>query len=324
MKTLLMLVPPACSYALNLHLERVAADRAAPDSALTSTEPTRLGSATMGGMAAERRKALGEFLRSRRERRRPEEVGFPVAGRRRTPGLRREEVAMLAGVSVTWYTWLEQGRDVRGSRQVLGSLVRVLGLDAVETAHVFELAGELPPRGNGAPPAEVPLHCQAMLDRLDPNPAFLIDRRFDVVAWNRGAEILYPDLPHVEPTRRNILRLTFTSQEVRAMSEDWEADAAQTVAFFRARLGQDVADPEIALLINELHAESDDFTRLWHRKDLAALASHTRAIHHPKLGRVTFELTKLRTLDDEQTLIAWLAPEGSELASQLADLIDDA
>src|SRR5690606_11582000 len=160
--------------------------------------------------AVERRRELGAFLRSRRERRRPEAVGLPVGDRRRTPGLRREEVAMLAGMSVTWYTWLEQGRNVQPSRQVLGSLADVLGLDDVETAHLFRLAGEVPPRV-GPASAAVADHEQAMLDRLDPNPALLLDRRLDVVAWNRGAVVLYGDLASLDADRRNILWLTFTS-----------------------------------------------------------------------------------------------------------------
>jgi transcriptional regulator with XRE-family HTH domain len=275
-------------------------------------------------VATDQHRELGEFLRSRRERRRPQDVGLPAGGRRRTPGLRREEVALLAGLSVTWYTWLEQGRDVHASRQVLAGLVDTLGLDEVETAHLFRLSGEVPPRERESAAQVVADHYQALMDQLDPNPAFLLDHRFDVVAWNRGAEVLYPDLPRVDPARRNILWLTFTSDELRAASPDWESEAAQTVAFFRAQVGRDVTDPHIAELLADLQAASDTFTRLWNRKDLAALAGHDRTVHHRKLGDVTFTLSKMRTLDDRHTLVAYLAPDGSDLAQQLAELADDA
>lgn len=246
----------------------------------------------------------------------------PGGGRRRTPGLRREEVAALAGLSVTWYTWLEQGREIRGSRQVLSSLVDVLGLDAVETAHMFRLAGEVPPSEATAATAEVSAHYEVLLDQLDPNPAFIVNRRFDIIAWNRGCEMLYSDLTRFPPARRNILWLAFTSEEVRATSDDWERDAAQSVALFRAQVGEDVSHPEIAALISELEAESEDFKRLWHLRDLAAFTSESRKMHHPKLGLVTFEYIKMRAADNEQTLVAYLAPKGSELARQLAELVD--
>lgn len=270
-----------------------------------------------------RRRELAEFLRSRRERRRPEEVGLTPGGRRRTPGLRREEVAALAGLSVTWYTWLEQGREIRCSRQVLSSLVDVLGLDAVETAHLFRLAGEVPPSETSAVASdEVSAHYQVLLDQLDPNPAFILNRRFDIIAWNRGCELLYSDLTRFPPHRRNILWLAFTSDAVRNTSDDWERDAAQSVALFRTQVGDGVLHPDIAALIAELEAESEDFKRLWRRKDLAAFTSESRKMHHPKLGRVTFEYIKMRAADNEQTLVAYLAPKGSELARQLAELIE--
>ncbi|MBF6174828.1 helix-turn-helix transcriptional regulator [Nocardia blacklockiae] len=263
--------------------------------------------------AANRRRELGEFLRSRRERRRPEDLGLPSGGRRRTPGLRREEVAVLAGMSVTWYTWLEQGRQLRASRQVWNSLVDVLGLDEVETAHLFRLAGEMPPRVAESSSALGMDRYQAVLDQFDPNPALLISRRFDVVAWNRGVETLYGDLSQVPDARRNILWFTFTSADMRATADDWEAEAAQTVAFFRALTGHDVTAPGIAELIGELETESADFARLWRRKDLAARTSDSRVVHHPSLGRIEFEITKMRTLDGEHTLVTYLPRGGAEL-----------
>ncbi|MFI2364621.1 helix-turn-helix transcriptional regulator [Promicromonospora sp. NPDC019610] len=277
--------------------------------------------------ASDQQRELGQFLRSRRERRRPRDVGLPEAGRRRTPGLRREEVALLAGLSVTWYTWLEQGRNVHGSRQVLGSLVDVLGLDDAEAAHLFRLAGELPER-SAAPSADAADAdaggYRALLDGLDPSPALLVDHRFDVAAWNRGAEVLYPGLREVDPSRRNVLWLTFTDERVRAMAEDWSAEAAQSVAFFRARVGQAVTDPDLARLVADLENESEEFRELWRAKGISALGSHTRTVRHPELGRIELRLTKMRTLDDELTLVAYLPAQGSDVADRIAALVDDA
>lgn len=269
----------------------------------------------------DRRRELGEFLRSRRERRRPEDAGLAVGGRRRTPGLRREEVATLAGMSVTWYTWLEQGRAVQASPQVLDSLVDVLDLDPVERAHLFRLAGEVPPRTDGSERTQDADQYQPMLDQFDPNPALLVNRRFDVVAWNRGATVLYGDLARIDPERRNVLWLVFTSEQVRATADDWEAEAARTVAFFRAQVGAAVDEPAVARLVAELEAASPDFARIWSRRELAARPTDRRTVHHPALGRVEFRLTKMRTLDDEHTLVAFLAPPGSGAADRLAALV---
>jgi len=270
------------------------------------------------------RRELAEFLRNRRERRRPQDVGLPPAGaRRKTPGLRREEVATLAGLSVTWYTWLEQGREIRASRQVLGSLVNVLGLDEVETAHLFGLAGEVPPDSAAALDRQLPDQYRQLLDRLEPFPAYIVNRRFDVLAWNRGCAALYEDLPHVPQERRNILWLTFTSEATRRTSEDWEGDAAQTIALFRARLGQQVLEPDLAGLISELENASGEFRRLWRRQDLAAFNSSGCTVVHPKLGRVEFDLIKMHTADDDKTLVALTATADSELSRRLAEVIDE-
>ncbi|MFI5623932.1 helix-turn-helix transcriptional regulator [Nocardioides sp. NPDC051685] len=268
------------------------------------------------------RRELGDFLRSRRERRRPEDVGLRVSGRRRTPGLRREEVATLSAVSVTWYTWLEQGRpDVRASRQVLSSLAEVLGLDDLETQHLFRLSGELPPRRAERSERSEAGRYQRLLDHLDPNPAFVVDRHFFIVAWNRGAELLFPGLGQLADAERNVIWLTFTSPQVRAMSESWEAEAAEAVAFFRSQTAVDMADPEVAKLVADLESVSEEFRTLWGRRDLAAIGSHTRVVRHPKVGRVELELTKMRTVDDELTMVAYLAPPGSDVLRALADAV---
>ncbi|WP_034262972.1 helix-turn-helix transcriptional regulator [Actinospica robiniae] len=273
------------------------------------------------GSAMQQRRELAEFLRSRRERRRPEDVGLPVGARRKTPGLRREEVATLAGLSVTWYTWLEQAREIRASRQVLGCLVDVLGLDAKETEHLYQLAGEAAPLG---PPdlaaAAAPSH-RILLDQLDPSPAYLVNRRFDILAWNRGCAALYPDLARLPPERRNVLWLTFTSPGMRTISMDWERDAEHAVGVFRAQLGQGVLDDSITALVGQLEDESEEFRRLWRSRAVAAYAPSRLAFNHPRLGPVEFEYVKMHTADDDKTLVAFLAAPGSELSRRLGALI---
>jgi hypothetical protein len=270
-------------------------------------------------VAEERRRELAEFLRSRRARRSPADVGLPPGGRRRTPGLRREEVAAVAGLSVTWYTWLEQAREVRASRQVLGSLVDVLGLDAVETAHLFRLAGELPPSPDAAVAAdELPAQYELLLANLDPNPAFVANHRFDVLAWNRGCAALWTDLPDVPPARRNVLWMTFMSGAMRATLVDWETEAAQTVALFRAQVGDGVLAPDIQELVAALSRVSEEFRRLWGRRDLVGFAPQGRAMRHPALGLVELEHVKLHSGDRERTTVALLAEPGSVLAGELA------
>jgi hypothetical protein len=270
-------------------------------------------------VAEERRRELAEFLRSRRARRTPADVGLPAGGRRRTPGLRREEVAAVAGLSVTWYTWLEQAREVRASRQVLGSLVDVLGLDAVETAHLFRLAGEVPPSPDAPGPAdELPPQYELLLANLDPNPAFVVNHRFDVLAWNRGCAALWTDLPTLAPPHRNILWMTFMSEAMRATAVEWENEAAQTVALFRAQVGDGVLAPDVRELVAALSRVSEVFRGLWGRRDLVGFAPQERRMRHPALGMVEFEHVKLHSGDRERTTVALLAEPGSALAGELA------
>ncbi|MFI5915885.1 helix-turn-helix transcriptional regulator [Dactylosporangium sp. NPDC051541] len=270
---------------------------------------------------SQRRKELAAFVRSRRERRRPDQAGLVVAGRRRTPGLRREEVAMLAGVSVTWYTWLEQARDIRVSRPVLAGLGRALGLDDVERTHLYRLAGEVPP---GAPAAgELPAQYRLLLDQLDPSPALLANHRFDILAWNRAATLFYGDLTRFPRHRRNVLWLMFTEPDIQAISDDFAHESAYTVALFRAHTAEGVLDPGVAALIDELSAASPPFAALWRRGDLAPFVPQIRALRHPRLGRVELEYVKMRAVGTDATLVAYLAAPGSTTAARLAGLVAD-
>ncbi|MFB7633650.1 helix-turn-helix transcriptional regulator [Streptomyces sp. NPDC056149] len=243
----------------------------------------------------ERRRALAEFLRARRERITPREAGILAGPRRRTPGLRREEVAQLSGVSVTWYTWLEQARDIGVSRQVLASLARALMLSSVERRHLYALAGELPPEqppGAGPGPA-----LQRLVDALDPHPAYLLDVNWDLVAWNRAEAGLIGDPGQLAPDERNLLWLVFTDPAMRTLLADWEGQARDLVAQFRADAGERFGDPRVARLTRELAARSAEFDGWWGAHHLADLDSSRRTFHHPRAGDLTFDYVKLAALD---------------------------
>ncbi|MHA5048695.1 helix-turn-helix transcriptional regulator [Streptomyces sp. SD15] len=272
--------------------------------------------------AQEQRGELAQFIRSRRERRKPEDAGLSVVGHRRTPGLRREEVAILAGLSITWYTWLEQAREIRVSRQVLGSLAKALGLDPVERDHLFRLAGEVPP-GDAPSSSELPQQYELLLTHLDPNPTFIVNRRFDILAWNRGCELLYGDLGSVSPQRRNVLWLTFTSPEVKAMSQNWEEEASYALALFRTQVGEGVLAPEIVALLKELEESSADFARLWQLKEVAPFVPKARTVNHPRLGVIEFEYIKMHVAGDDKTLVSYLVKPGSDLEQRLGELIEE-
>jgi transcriptional regulator with XRE-family HTH domain len=257
---------------------------------------------------------LGEYLRARRELVDPADVGLTVAGVRRTPGLRREEVATLAGVSADYYLRLEQGRDRNPSRQVLESLARVLGLDASATEYLIGLsAGRT--GGSRRPRREVvPTGIRQLLDSLG-LPAFVENRMFDVLAANRLAGALSPSIrPGV-----NRLRTVFLDEAERDLHPDWEQVTASLVAAFRASIGTDVDDPRIQRLVGELSLASERFARLWVRHDVRALTGSPIRMRHPQVGMLELRGEKLPIADSGgQLLMIYHAEPGSESARSLA------
>ncbi len=183
------------------------------------------------------RRSLSGFLQSRRARLTPSDCGFDP-GRRRTPGLRREEVAQLAGVSLTWYTWLEQGRDIRVSSQALEGIARALRLDRAEREHLFLLAQGRPPASAETGSRTVSAARQRMLDGLTFSPAYIRTARWDIVGWNRAAALIFADYAAMAPYERNSLRLVFTHPAWRTLMVDWEQDAKKALATFRAWFGR--------------------------------------------------------------------------------------
>ncbi|MET7798684.1 helix-turn-helix transcriptional regulator [Streptomyces decoyicus] len=243
----------------------------------------------------QRRRSLAEFLRSRRERLTPQDAGILAGPRRRTPGLRREEVAQISGVSVTWYTWLEQARDITVSRQVLTSLARALMLSSVERRHLFALAGEpLPERPPGPGPGPA---LQRLVDALEPNPAYLLDANWDLVGWNRAEAGLIGDPGQLEPAERNLLWLVFTDPAMRALLADWSGQAQDLVAQFRADARQRSGDPRYEQLTRGLREASEEFRAWWAAHDIADFGSSRRTFRHPRVGLLTFDYVKLAALD---------------------------
>ena len=239
-----------------------------------------------------RRRELGAFLRSRRERIAPEQVGLPPSRRRRTPGLRREEVAQLAGVGVTWYTWLEQGRDINASAQVLDAIARTLLFDPHERAHLFTLAGAadttIADDCQAVPPA-----AQLLLDQLEPYPALIVNGRYDILAFNRMWASGFPDIETVPLEDRNALWLLFTHPHWRRVLLDWDDAAARMVAQYRAAMAEHVAEPAWKALVARLHRASPEFAEVWARHDVQPLESRVKRFRHPTAGLLRLQYTYL-------------------------------
>jgi transcriptional regulator with XRE-family HTH domain len=263
-----------------------------------------------------RRKELGEFLQALRGRTAPEAFGFPSGSRRRTQGLRREEVAQLAGISPTWYTWIEQGREVNVSADVLSRLAQTLRLTRGERAYVFELAGRRDPQGAAPEEDAASELLTGMLDDIG-IPAYIMGRTWDMLAWNKAAAALFAgwlDKPaksnesaHEPP--RNLLCFVFLRPQTRKFLVDWETRARRITAEFRADCRTRLDEPALANLIEELKKGSAEFSRFWKQHDVLERQGGQRAFNHPRLGQVTYQQVTLRPVDQEQLKLVLLKPE---------------
>jgi transcriptional regulator with XRE-family HTH domain len=261
-----------------------------------------------------RSNALGEYLRARRELLDPADVGLHVAGVRRTPGLRREEVATLAGISVDYYLRLEQGRDRNPSPQVLEALARVFGLDATATRYLLSLTTARPARARRPRREVVPTGIRQPLDVLE-LPAFVESRTFDVLAANRLATALSPRIRPGE----NRLRSMFLDEDEQDLHPDWDRMIGSMVAAFRTSLGTDVDDPQLTQLVGELSLASERFRQLWARHDVKPLVGKQMRMRHPEVGMLDLRLEKLPIGDSSgQLLVIYHAEPGSESARSLA------
>jgi transcriptional regulator with XRE-family HTH domain len=239
-----------------------------------------------------RRTELGTFLRSRRERLTPEDVGLPPSLRRRTPGLRREEVAQLAGVGVTWYTWLEQGRPINASTQVLDSIARTLKLDEDEHNHLYRLADvpSLAPVGKHAVGLEPEV--QQILDEIS-SVASVINERFDLLAWNRSYELLFPGVTDYQGKYRNSLWGVFTSPGCCNPFVNRSEEMPRLVATLRANYAHHVGEPYWELFIKDLLERSPEFARLWAQHEVGGYHSRYKIFTHPAVGRLQFKTTSM-------------------------------
>lgn len=238
-------------------------------------------------MAAENN-LLGNYLKDRRSRLDPAAFGFP-AGRRRTPGLRREEVAQRSNISPTWYTWLEQGRGGAPSADVLNRIAVGLMLTEPERQHMFMLALGHPPEVQYKPADGVSPRLQRLLDTFGFAPAMIRTATWDVVAWNRAAAVVLTDYGQLAPAQRNILRIMFGNAQVRAAQPNWQAVARFVVGAFRADVARVGATSEIGLLVDELCKLSPDFAMLWRENDVHAHGEGTKNLQHPVLGPIAME-----------------------------------
>ncbi|WP_019068260.1 helix-turn-helix transcriptional regulator [Streptomyces hokutonensis] len=274
--------------------------------------------------AAVRRRELAVFLRSRRERMSPTELGVMAVTRRRTPGLRREEVAQHAGMSVTWYTALEQARDVRPSPQVLNALARTLRLDHDERHHLYRLAGA----ADDAVVVEcnaVSTELHAVLDKLDPYPACVQNGKFDLLAYNSAMRLLITDLDEVPIAQRNCVWLTFTEPRWRERVVDWEQAAARQVANLRVAMAEHVDDGRWKALVSRLRAESPEFAELWDRHSVRGVdAGVPRRIDHPEVGRMTFTVSNTWVAPGSTTRLQVLLPADPDTDERLTRLVADA
>jgi transcriptional regulator with XRE-family HTH domain len=234
--------------------------------------------------------SLGTYLKDRRAKLDPAAFGLPLS-RRRTPGLRREEVAQRANVSSTWYTWLEQGRGGAPSADVLDRIARALMLTEVEREHLFLLGLGRPPEVRFHKTEGVTPRLQRLLDALELSPAIVKTPTWDVVAWNRAATVVLTDYSAIPPAQRNILRLVFRDSRVRAAQPDWESVARFVVAAFRADVARAGAAADIKALVDELCQISPEFEAMWRNNDVQAYGEGSKQLRHPVAGLIAMEFS---------------------------------
>jgi transcriptional regulator with XRE-family HTH domain len=267
----------------------------------------------------ERRQALADFLRTRRTRLSPPDVDLPWGSRRRTPGLRREEVAQLANIGTSWYVALEQGRDVHPSEQVLESLAQALRLNEAERHHLFLLSQ---PQGvtNPPPVEETVGHAlQQAVDALNPHPTYVLGRRWDLLTWNRAAELVFTFSEIAPPHTRNFIWRSFTSSVLRGHN-NWEQLAKSLIAQFRADVARYPGDQGFGELIEDLKKISSEFRLWWSRHDVKTIPDGHKSMAHPALGHLDFEYVSLQVPSnhDQKVVIYTCTPE---TASNLTKLL---
>lgn len=287
----------------------MATDRKTP-----APQPTARGSEI-------RRHELAGFLRSRRERISPEQVGLPRGVRRRTPGLRREEVAQLSAVGVTWYTWLEQARDIQVSVQVLDALARTLMLDAGERAHLFQLAGAIDPTPAASCPSVTPA-LRAMLRQLEPIPACVQNSRYDILAYNLTYGRLLSDLDAIPAEDRNCILLTYTNKDWQSSVVHLEETQRLMAARLRASMAGHLGEPAWKMLLKRLQTQSPDFRENWERYEVVAARTKTKEFLNARVGHLKLEHTDLWLGPEQGARMVTYTPADEETRERLERLYD--
>jgi transcriptional regulator with XRE-family HTH domain len=277
-------------------------------------------------LSDDRRREIADFLKTRRMRRQPEELGLPRGRRRRTPGLRREEVAAAAGVSAEWYTWLEQARDVRPSAQVLSRIGEALRLEPNETRHLLTLGGyAVPASGSDLPRSvSVSLRLQRLIDQMDHGPAWVFGERWDIVAWNRAASVIHGDLATLQGIERNALYQLFLGDRMRSTLVDWERHGRMCVAKLRMTYASRVDDPWFNELVTLLRTRSGEFERWWNENELVTSQEGVKHYEHPTAGRLVFDYSVLEVLDERMSslrLVAYVPAPGTGTREKMIELL---
>jgi transcriptional regulator with XRE-family HTH domain len=271
-----------------------------------------------------RRSELAAFLRSRRERITPEEVGLPPGLRRRTAGLRREEVAQLAGVGVTWYTWLEQGRPINASVQVLDAIARTLRLDPPEREHLYRLADMPDPataNGAGLACPKITPELQEILDSLTPLPASIINERFDLLAWNDAYAAMWPGILNAPPADRNTLWMVFTHPGCCHPYVNRDEQLSSLVAQLRGAYGRHLGEPAWTSFVARLQAASTQFTQLWAEQHVASNMTYLKIFRHPAHPRMAMTTTSLGVLSLPGTRMVIYNPADDGCREAVAGLL---
>lgn len=267
-------------------------------------------------LSVDRRREIAEFLKNRRARLSPEDVGLPRGRRRRTAGLRREEVAFLAGISVEWYKRIEQAREVRASAGALEDIAVALRLEPSERRHLMELNGYAATPEVGVSHNPSPgRHVQLILDRLVDCPAWVVGARWDYFAWNDAAKVITPLIDYLDGLQLNALTQFFLAPEIRERLVDWDRHARNLTGMLRSDHARWIEDPWYVELIDYLEASSAEFRALWTARDLPPYQDGDKEYAHPKLGRLSFTYTAMRFADAEGTpltMIVYVPIEGTE------------
>ncbi len=266
---------------------------------------------------------LGDFLRTRRARLTPDEVGLPQGSRRKTPGLRRSEVAQLVGVSVDWYTWLEQGRSITPSTQVLERLVQTLRLDANERNHLFLLAQQQAPPALLLETETVSPALQHLLDQFGTRPAFVSGRRWDTLAWNDAGCAVFGDFRRMTTRERNTIWGIFTNPLSRQFVVDWEEDAQHLLAQFRSSCGRYPGDAQLTELIHDLMLASPEFRAWWPDHEVHSGQEGRKTLNHPQVGHLLFERLTFQVFDTPDLKVTVYTPlEEADTPRKLEQLLE--